>query len=617
MTLRPISARWFELITVHQDLARTMESLSRTGAVELEATSAMAERVLLPGIDEPLKAYRELAKRYRTYWPVPGSTGKRRPERLLETLTAAGKTLGCWQEAADPIIAAIEQVSSEHEDLTRLRAAFKHAGAEFPDLRLLAGAGPWLRARLLLLPTDSKLREVPALALCKTWEADRSSYALVVGRRADILQLEAQLLTLKGRVVPLPAWLPSSITAAVSAIDDRLACLAAEKARLSDEIVGLNERLGLAGALSNIALTEWLSHHASELRGSGRLAWITGWTSDIEGHALRRALDAEAIRYVLRVSSAPRNTIAPSVLANPRWVRAFEVFPRMLGTPASDESDPSIVLAVVAPLIFGMMFGDVGQGLVIFIVGLVLGPRVPLLQMLVPGGLAAAVFGLAFGSVFCREDLIPALWIRPLADPIVILIASIALGVVVLSIGLALDALQAHWRGQARRWWGHRAGLLVVYLGMLAVPVRIEGLLIAALGAAWYLAGAVAAAATRRLRVLGRAGAELVEEGLRLLVNTVSFARVGAFALAHAGLSAAIVELASASGRIGYWLVLFAGNVLVIGLEGTVVSIQTTRLMLFEFFIRFLAAGGRAFKPLPPPDLTEIGYAEPKPGGYP
>ena len=62
---------------------------------------------------------------------------------------------------------------------------------------------------------------------------------------------------------------------------------------------------------------------------------------------------------------------------------------------------------------------------------------------------------------------------------------------------------------------------------------------------------------------------------------------------------------------------LFAGNVLVIGLEGTVVSIQTTRLMLFEFFIRFLAAGGRAFKPLPPPDLTEIGYAEPKPGGYP
>ena len=78
---------------------------------------------------------------------------------------------------------------------------------------------------------------------------------------------------------------------------------------------------------------------------------------------------------------------------------------------------------------------------------------------------------------------------------------------------------------------------------------------------------------------------------------------------------AAIVEIATASGRIGYWPVLLIGNILVIALEGLVVSIQTTRLMLFEFFIRFLTAGGRAFKPLPPPDLAEIPHIEPTPGG--
>jgi V/A-type H+/Na+-transporting ATPase subunit I len=103
------------------------------------------------------------------------------------------------------------------------------------------------------------------------------------------------------------------------------------------------------------------------------------------------------------------------------------------------------------------------------------------------------------------------------------------------------------------------------------------------------------------LAALGREAAEFVEQILRLLVNTVSFARIGAFALAHAGLSAAIVELAGASGTVGGWIVLAVGNILVIGLEGLVVGIQTTRLMLFEFFIRFLTGGGREFKPLPPP----------------
>ena len=99
--------------------------------------------------------------------------------------------------------------------------------------------------------------------------------------------------------------------------------------------------------------------------------------------------------------------------------------------------------------------------------------------------------------------------------------------------------------------------------------------------------------------------AELVERTLQILINTLSFARVGAFALAHAGLSSAIVALMNASGnRALSILVLVLGNVIVIVLEGLVVSIQTTRLVLFEFFTRFLAAEGRVFHPLPAPPST-------------
>jgi V/A-type H+-transporting ATPase subunit I len=124
------------------------------------------------------------------------------------------------------------------------------------------------------------------------------------------------------------------------------------------------------------------------------------------------------------------------------------------------------------------------------------------------------------------------------------------------------------------------------------------------LGAVWYLIGAAVLAEDGRMAALATAAAEFVEQSLRLLVNTVSFARIGAFALAHAGLSLAIIDMASASGRIGYWIVLAIGNVLVIMLEGVVVSIQTTRLLLFEFFIRFLTGAGREFKPLPPPNIA-------------
>jgi len=220
------------------------------------------------------------------------------------------------------------------------------------------------------------------------------------------------------------------------------------------------------------------------------------------------------------------------------------------------------------------------------------------------------VFGVLFGSVFCRDDIIPALWMRPLAEPITMLEIGIAMGVVIIIIGLLLDAVQMHWRGEAAHWWAHRAGLLVAYAGLLGAAFRSEALLIAGLGAVWFVFGAALLAKRSRFSALTGAAAEFVEEALRLLVNTVSFARVGACALAHAGLSVAVVQIAVASGRYGYWLVLVVGNVVIIALEGVVVSIQTTRLLLFEFFIRFLTGAGREFKPLPPPVIPQTALAE-------
>ena len=611
MSLRPIPAQWFELVTAHTDLARVMECLSRTGAVELEARSRATDRLLFPGLDEELQAYRELARHYQNYWPAPEAADGRPPEQLGDSLKSARTRLSEWAAAADPIIAVSERLIRETADLDQLRNALASTVDFWPDLHLLAGAGPKLQVRLLALPVDTVLREIPALVLFKSWSTPLANYLLIVGRAGDVSDIDSQIAGLKGRVVPLPPWLPPSADKALAAIDERLAALAKQRADVVAQLAALSQRLSIAAALGDIAVIEWLNEHAKDLRGSERLAWVTGWTSDVAGTTLRRALDGCGVPYILRYAEAPAGMMPPLVLHNPGWARAFEVFARMLGTPGRDESDPSQILAVIASLIFGFMFGDVGQGAVVFIAGLALARRVPLIRLLIPGGLMAMMFGLLFGSVFCREDLIPALWIRPLAAPITMLVVGIAAGVVVITIGLLLDAIQMHWRGEASHWWAHRAGLLIAYAGLLASPFRSEGLLVAALGTAWFIFGAALLATQARLSVLAGAAGEFVEETLRLLVNTVSFARVGAFALAHAGLSVAVLEMATASGRYGYWIVLTVGNVVIIALEGLVVGIQTTRLLLFEFFVRFLTGAGREFKPLLPPVITRSAISEP------
>jgi V/A-type H+-transporting ATPase subunit I len=180
---------------------------------------------------------------------------------------------------------------------------------------------------------------------------------------------------------------------------------------------------------------------------------------------------------------------------------------------------------------------------------------------------------------------------------------ALGFGVIVILLGLLLNALQFHWRGELGHWFATEAGLLVAYAGSVAAVVDARLLWALPVGVTWLLVGSALTARGDRLGALGHAAGESVERLLQLGVNTVSFVRVGAFALAHAGLSTAVVGIADASGA-AYWPVLLIGNAAIIALEGLVVGIQTTRLILFEFFIRFLSAHGRQFEPLTPPSAS-------------
>jgi V/A-type H+/Na+-transporting ATPase subunit I len=184
--------------------------------------------------------------------------------------------------------------------------------------------------------------------------------------------------------------------------------------------------------------------------------------------------------------------------------------------------------------------------------------------------------------------------------PLETLATSVGFGVAVLLGGFALDALQSAWVGRGRDWWLSRGGLVALYLGLVATPFAASALAVVLAGVVWTLVGSAIVA--RSVAAVGRAAGELLETLLQLLVNTISFARVGAFALAHAGLSSAVVGIAATTGHgVGFYAALALGNLLILALEGLVVGIQTARLVLFEFFIRFLKAEGRPFRPLPEP----------------
>ena len=472
-----------------------------------------------------------------------------------------------------------------------------------PDrlLERAAAAGPLLQVRLFVSPAGTEPDAV-AGPLVRSFDAEGERYTLALGTPAQLQVLAQQTVALKGQAFAPPPWLGSDRARNQAELARRLQAQAARDEAGQGELVALADRHGLRTALADAQRLQWVLDNVQALKTGELFCWITGWTSAPAPAMLEQAVDRSGARALLRFPPPPPGASAPLLLANPWWARPFEVFSRALGMPSGNEADASVLLAVVVPLMFGYMFGDVGQGLVIAAAGFALRKRWPLARIFIACGLSAAVFGLLFGNVFSLHGNW-AWWIAPLDDPLAVLMVPLAGGALLLILGLLLSAAQAHWRGELVRWAATDAGLVLCYLGVIGSFAWSPALALAAGGALWFCLGH----AWQQRRVLAGAAAiaELVERLLQILINTLSFARVGAFTLAHAGLSSAIVALMDAAGNpVAAAAVLVLGNIIVIVLEGLVVSIQTTRLVLFEFFTRFLDAQGRVFRPLPPPPST-------------
>lgn len=601
--IRPRPARWFEALVARDDTTLLLEALAATGAVELEARAGSTLPEAFATAGPALARFSDFRARYGAWWPASDLVASRFPEPPARTLERGLEHLEAWAREAEPTIRSLERNTAQRDEALRWHDILAVLKESQVDLGSLARAGPLAQARLFEFAPGPE-PPLPASLLVREVRAGERRYAIVVGSAEDIDTGARETVAAKGRVHAIADWLTGNRAANLAAANDRLARIARERADLDAGLERLNERHGLRRALGDLMRLQWVIEHVQALESGERFAWVTGWTSDTEGARLAEAVDRSGARALLHFAAPPPLTSAPLLFVNPRWARPFELFPRALGVPGASEADPTIVLAVAVPLIFGYMFGDVGQGLVIAAVGLWLRNRSPVARLFVAGGLSAAAFGWIFGSLFSIHGAITPLWTDPLAQPIAVLAIPIAAGALLLAAGLVLHALGSFWRGEWARLFGEDLGLLALYAGILGLfaDARFQWLALAG-GLAFVVGHAVHA---RRPQALGAGLGELVERTLQLLINTLSFARVGAFALAHAGLSSAVSVLATqAESLVLRALIVLLGNALIIVLEAMVVSIQTTRLVLFEFFARFLTGAGRPFRPLaPPPTLV-------------
>ena len=378
----------------------------------------------------------------------------------------------------------------------------------------------------------------------------------------------------------------------------------------------------LVEARRTLMLAEPLVALDPSIRSAGALAHLAGWVPAREverlGGRLRESL-AHPFEMTARNPTAEERALVPTVPNRSRLLAPFAMLVKQYGVPEYGEVDPTPLFAVTFLLMFGSMFGDIGQGAVIALAAWAfrhkLGRFWPFGVM---AGISSMIFGVLFGSIFGEEHLIPALWMSPLSDPLLMLRLAIGWGVVFLTLACLLAIYN---RLVVRNWsgaiFGHHGVLnLVFYLALVAGGINVAlagdpGVEVDAAGAfgtmpLLLILGSLLALGWHSWRHqqagIGEKILVVFIETLETLIgyvsNTLSFLRVAAFSLNHVALSIAIFTLAGMMGTFGHLVTLILGNLFVIVLEGGIVAIQVMRLQYYEGFSRYFSGNGHEFAPL-------------------
>lgn len=361
----------------------------------------------------------------------------------------------------------------------------------------------------------------------------------------------------------------------------------------------------------------------SSNENSGQVFYILcGWMTAADAKSFLAEIEKDENVYcIMKGSKDSGIETPPTKLKNPKFFKPFEIFVEMYGLPAYNELDPTIFIGLTYSLMFGIMFGDAGQGLILAIGGFLLYKLKNFRLGGVVGiaGVMSTIFGLLYGSVFGFEEVIPALWRRPMDDIMTTLIMAVIFGAALILIAMIIHicmAVKNHDFAGAVLDPSGVAGLLVygsvvAGVGLVFAGYTLPGtaIIVVVIGVpllAIFLKEPLTNLLEHKKNIFPPGGkgmffveafVELFDVVLSYATNTISFVRVGAFALSHAGMMGVVMTLAGLESGHPNLLIIIFGNILVTGLEGLVVGIQVLRLEYYEMFSRFYSGAGRAFEP--------------------
>jgi V/A-type H+-transporting ATPase subunit I len=469
-----------------------------------------------------------------------------------------------------------------------------------------------------------------------------------------------------GQVDPLLekfGWMESSDVQlqqqAISMIKDQLGkehdAALAEREKIEkavDEMVS-SQQAQLFAIWANLRLNELSDQIRSYFAYTRNTTLFSGWVptdqAEVVEQAIIQASEGQCVIEWTDARQVPRNEV-PVAVSSPKILAPFQRMVNNYSTPEYGSVNPTIFVMIAYLCMFGLMFADVGQGLVLLLVAL-LGKygykKNPLKKdgmisrnltdLLIYLGISAMIFGALFGSYF-GLSLFPAIWFNYeavvaghggdgslITDVYDILGLTVKFGIIVIYTGLVLNWINLFRKKSYLQLTLDKNGLLGgvlfgtgLYMGFAFVesgyqsfpsdpwiaPVLAVSLFLLLIRG--FLAYYISVKQGGKRHDLGTVTMDAILEWFidileiftGYLSNTLSFMRVAGLGIAHASLMQAFKELSSLVDGFGGVVIFILGNILVIVLEVLSSGIQSLRLNYYEFFSRYFTGKGVAYQPV-------------------
>jgi len=630
--------------------SKLKESSAGAGPSPAEDSSADALNIDSQFYDGLLKAYKELGFEDAAY-DIKNCSAPRDEDRKK-----AADVIAAYTQLKTRLSEATDEAAKVN-DAYKEAMAFSNLQVSYSELEHLS----FLSLRIGRIPEDKfedlKDRLEGSAVVIKL--GNDASHILVASSKKGRFALDAELKNHNFVELEVPADFKGVPESALKGLEEKkmqaeklLEELNTEKANFAE-----THRAQLEHLLGCFTIAVQIEDVTCRLESTELVYRITGWIPASETESYMKGLDELTEgRIAIRAyepyevpSVISGKEQVPVKLEHGKLVKSFERMIFSYGSPVYGAIDPTPFVAVFFTILFGIMFGDFGQGLFFVLFGILMACKVikvgvwnkfaPIFMAI---GVSSSIMGLLTGEFFGTETLLepfaefvtglfgkphaPILHLMPSADPKSIYVmfgvfgVAVAIGFVINTCGLLLNIINNFMRKKYAEAIFGKNGIAgaVFFWYVIALVLRIVlakhtvaayDIIIIAVSLFFAAFAEPFERAMEGKKPLFENGfgtyiisslVEIIEVISGYLSNTVSFVRVGAFALSHAVLNFTILTLTNmvgGPGSIGGIIVLIAGNALIIVLEGMIVAIQVIRLQYYEFFSKFFHETGKEFKP--------------------